>query len=255
MKPIFLIITVCVLGAAIFLGLKIKNNVGANNSASSSETSVNQNGQTPEEFVPPPPPEKTLEEKTLEKLNETIDYKNSDTRKFALDIANKFPGEHNIKQVCAIYKEIFSKWKYVSDPAGEEYFAKASESITDNLTGDCDDFAILMCATLRTIGFNTRLTTAFGTEGGHAFTEVYLTEEPQKVREQINSQYSNLLQDIFGESEVKEINYRNSIDKEGIWLNLDWTSKYPGGKYFNYNRYTIYNFEDNTYFSGTKDEQ
>jgi len=40
-----------------------------------------------------------------------------------------------------------------------------------------------------------------------------------------------LFQYLFGISAVDEINYIED-DESGIWLNLDWNSRYPGGEYF-----------------------
>ena len=45
----------------------------------------------------------------------------------------------------------FLNWVYVNDPAGTDYYAKASESLR-LLRGDCDDYAILMASLIESIG-------------------------------------------------------------------------------------------------------
>ena len=67
-------------------------------------------------------------------------------------------------------------WKYVNDPKGFEYFSPASETIKLKLSGDCDDFAIVMAATLQAIGANTRVVMAYGEKSGHAYAEVNMGE-------------------------------------------------------------------------------
>ena len=173
--------------------------------------------------------------KDLKKLKVSMDINNPTTRKFALDLASEYPGEFNIDQVCNIYDYIFKNWKYVNDPRGIDYFAKASQTIENNLTGDCDDFAILIATTIESIGGKTRINLALNkkTKTGHAFTEVYFNDDPKDLLDRINYHYQNLFQKLFGIPKVKTIHY--SPDKhKGLWLNLDWNSRYPGGEYFDY---------------------
>ncbi|WP_445205129.1 transglutaminase-like domain-containing protein [Tenuifilum sp.] len=168
-----------------------------------------------------------------------MDFTNPTTRSFALSLASEYEGEFNIDQICNIYSYLYDNWKYVSDPRGIDYFAKASETIESNLCGDCDDFAILMAATLECIGGKTRINFVVNENGNaHAFTEVYLKANPDEIKEKIDYHYQNIFQILFGISSVKQINY--TLDKNGIWLNLDWNSKYPGGPYDSYIERTIY---------------
>ena len=78
-------------------------------------------------------------------LEQAVDYTNSLTKSFANLLASKSEGSYNLGQICEIYSYLRKKWKYVNDPVDNEYVAYASESIQDcNLSGDCDDFAVLM---------------------------------------------------------------------------------------------------------------
>jgi hypothetical protein len=58
-------------------------------------------------------------------------------------------------QCFAVFKEINSRWNYVSDPKDGDYIATASESRL--FSGDCDDHSILMAASVRAIGGTPRL--------------------------------------------------------------------------------------------------
>jgi hypothetical protein len=121
-------------------------------------------------------------------------------------------------------------------------------TIDNNLTGDCDDFAILIATAIESIGGRTRINFAFNdtTREGHAFTEVYFEDDPQELYNRINYHYQGILESLFDMPKVDKINYRADRLK-GYWLNLDYSSKYPGGSYFDYNRCTIFYPKENYY--------
>ncbi len=180
------------------------------------------------------------EQELADEIVAAMDYDNSITRDFALKLARKYPGEPNVGQLCQIYKFIRNNWSYVSDPSGAEYFAKASESI-NTMAGDCDDFAVVMATCLKSIGFNTRIILAYGNKGGHAYSEVYLTNDKKDLDallQSINYYYSNIFEKMFGVTKIKSLHYH--VDSEGgIWLNLDYSSQYPGGEFFKANKLVI----------------
>ncbi len=94
----------------------------------------------------------------LDKLFPACDYTNSTTRNYAVNLAAKSPGSYNIAQVCNIFKEILPKWKYVNDPKGSEFYALASSTISEtDLSGDCDDFAVLLYSLITSIGGTARI--------------------------------------------------------------------------------------------------
>ena len=171
-------------------------------------------------------------EKNCSMLSEVVDFSNPTTRNFAVNLANESPGPYNLGQVCSIFNYLYNKWRYVNDPRGSEYVAKASESIgSANLSGDCDDFAVTMCACIIAIGGEARINTAYGPQGGHAFAEVNVAGvEDAKLK--------RIIQGIFTHYNVGQLYYRQEYDKK--WLNLDWQSSYPGGKYFYYTECTTY---------------
>lgn len=170
----------------------------------------------------------------LKLFKDAMDIDEERTRLYALGLAAKYPGEFNIDQICEVYSELYKNWKYVNDPRGREYVAKASTTIKAGLKGDCDDFAILMATIIESIGGEARVVGAYNYEiGGHAYTEVKVgdPEEIPNHLEAVNKHYSKFFGKLFGRTKVDSLNYR--VDEDGnAWLNLDWTSKYPGGKYF-----------------------
>ncbi len=186
--------------------------------------------------------------RNLRNIKAAMDIENPITRKFSLQLAASYPGEYNIDQVCKIFDYLYKNWKYVNDPRGIDYLSKASMTISNNLSGDCDDFAILLAATIESIGGKTRISYAVNNSGdGHAFTEVYFRDDPQVIYKRINYHFQNIFELLFGISRVKQI-YYTSDNLKGIWLNLDWNSKFPGGQYFDYRSRVIYYPREN-YFT------
>ncbi|HLA55380.1 MAG TPA: hypothetical protein VK623_04735 [Flavobacterium sp.] len=162
------------------------------------------------------------------KILDAIDYDNPLVRNFA--VMATFKHFRNFKrygdyrttiQCFAVFYEINSRWNYVSDPKGRDYIAKASESI-QYLSGDCDDHAILMAACVRAIGGTPRLIHT----KGHIYPEILIGRKSDL--ETINYLVKKVL--FIQESKGKEIHYH--IDERGqVWLNLDYTAKYPGGPF------------------------
>jgi len=168
---------------------------------------------------------------TDKEVLKAIDYSNPVVRDFAVQAVNKsFRKEQRrindtnawlLVQCLAVFKEIESKWNYVSDPANEEYFAKASES-TRLLAGDCDDYSILMAGAIKSIGGTTRLVYI----KGHIFPELLIGK-----KENMQMAGTLITHDLFPlETKNKKLNYQED-EKGNIWLNLDYTAHYPGGKF------------------------
>lgn len=149
------------------------------------------------------------------------DYKNNVVRSKAAIIASQTKGNFNIGQVCDIFDYCYDNWKYVNDPNGELY-QKASNTIRNGLTGDCDDFAVLMASMLLSVGGDVRVNFAYAESGGHAFAELNVGKTNIKAyADYIRARYKF----------TGNIWYRQ--DEEGnAWLNLDWWAKHPGGEYY-----------------------
>ena len=162
------------------------------------------------------------------KIINAIEYENPRVRDFSLMATIKdfkevrgYPKYRTIIQCFAVFKEINSRWNYVNDPKGKEYIANATESLL-YFSGDCDDHSILMAACVKSIGGTPRLIHT----GGHIYPEILIGNNADL--ETINYLIKKVL--FAEESKNKKIHYH--IDERGqIWLNLDYTAKYPGGPF------------------------
>lgn len=162
------------------------------------------------------------------KILSAIEYKNPKVRNFAVMATTQnfknvkgYADYRTMIQCFAVFKEINERWNYVSDPKDGDYIATASESL-DFLSGDCDDHSILMAAAIRAIGGTPRLIHT----KGHIYPEILIGT--MKDLETANYLIKNVL--FTKESYRKQLHYH--IDERGqIWLNLDYTAKYPGGPF------------------------
>ncbi len=178
--------------------------------------------------------EAVLEQKTLKpfpnktKIFESVDFLNSKVRNFALFSVNKhftktknYAVNRKFIQYFAVFKEVNSRWNYVNDPKGQEYFASGSESLL-YFSGDCDDHAILMCATIKSIGGSMRLIHT----GRHMYPELLIgTEKDLEIATYLISS------ELFPKQSKHKTIYFHRDEKGKIWLNLDYTARYPGGPF------------------------
>lgn len=167
------------------------------------------------------------------KVAEAVNLKDAEVRNYAVKIGTKHfqefmkRNDRQLIQSFSIFKEINNNWIYVSDPAGEEYFATAIETINqqkvDNrFNGDCDDHAILMAASLKYIGAEVRLVRTTG----HIYPELKIGRK----NDLDNAIYLIRHKLFTEESKGKSIYYH--VDANGvIWLNFDYTGRAPGGKF------------------------
>lgn len=162
------------------------------------------------------------------KIINAIDYQNPKVRNFAVAATTKHFRDvkkhreyRQIIQCFAAFKEINSRWNYVNDPKGRDYIASAGESVM-YLSGDCDDHSVLMAACIRAIGGTPRLIHTTG----HMYPEILIGNKNDL--EMVNYLIKKVL--FEKESKGKDIHYH--IDERGqVWLNLDYTAKYPGGPF------------------------
>ncbi|MDR6844237.1 transglutaminase [Flavobacterium granuli] len=157
-----------------------------------------------------------------------IEYESPKVRNFAIMATTKhfkqirgYSDYRNLIQCFAVFKEINSRWNYVNDPKNGDYIATAHESLL-YFSGDCDDHSILMSACIRSIGGTPRLIHT----KGHIYPEILIGNKSDL--EKVNFLIKNIL--FPEESHRKQLNYH--IDERGqVWLNLDYTAKYPGGPF------------------------
>jgi hypothetical protein len=159
-----------------------------------------------------------------------IDYKNPVVRDFAVQAINENFGRQQegtkmkyriLIQCFAVFKKINENWNYVSDPQDEEYIAKASESVK-LLAGDCDDHSILMSAAIKSVGGTPRLVYT----NGHIYPELLIGS-----KKDLDHMGKLIHEKLFPEqSRGHTIHYHQDQDGR-IWINLDYTAAYPGGKF------------------------
>ncbi|AMO19564.2 transglutaminase-like domain-containing protein [Flavobacterium columnare] len=165
------------------------------------------------------------------KVLKAIDFNTPKVRNFAVwSTTQNFKNVSHLKkyfeyrttiQCFAVFKEIKKRWNYVNDPQGNNYIASASESL-EHFSGDCDDHAILMAAGIKAVGGIPRLIHT----DAHIYPEMLIGTK--RDLEKINYLIHEVL--FTQESKNKPLHYH--IDERGyIWLNLDYTANYPGGKF------------------------
>lgn len=167
-------------------------------------------------------------------ITDAIDYKNPVVRNFAHHAIDKsrFDARKHFKyltiiQSFAIFKEVKGRWNYVRDPENEEYFSKASETILNAgnvnwLQGDCDDYSILMAACIKAIGGKVRLVRTTG----HLYPEILI-----ESRQDLEDLDYIISKELFPNVIDRKNLYFHVDEQERIWLNLDYTAPYPGGKF------------------------
>ena len=168
---------------------------------------------------------------SAEKVANAMDVSHPTTRNTAVKLAAKSKGPFNVDQVARVWLHAYKRWSYVNDPKGQEYFAKASESIENDYAGDCDDFAIVLAAMIQAIGGESRVVMMSSDQGGHAYTEIRVAGELKKIRTTLDR---FVRRNVRGKR-LREIHARPAPptpDGQGsYWLNLDWNAQLPGGPY------------------------
>lgn len=176
-------------------------------------------------------------------LRNAVDYNNPDVVSFARNKATtnfqEYQGlirDRRIIQYFSIFKEIHSRWIYVFDPIGEDFYSKASETIkqmeyNDRFKGDCDDYSIFMAACIRAIGgevklVRTTITRSDGTTFGHMYPEVNIGDKKEL------DNIAHIMRNVLFPNEIGSRPIRYYQDPKGeIWLNFDYNDAYPGGRY------------------------
>jgi len=195
-----------------FSGIFIYQNIV--NTSQSGEALMNSSGSAPEV-------------RRSAAIRDALDSHDPVTRDFAVSlIPQAHGGSFNLAQICDLWETVYSRWTYVDDPSGDDYFSPASRTIALGFKGDCDDFAIVVAAMIESIGGSARIVTAQNGTYGHAYPEVYVgdtLEEFEAAAAYIRKRYH-----------VTDVGCHITTGEDGprYWLNLDWWSSHPGGKFY-----------------------
>lgn len=165
------------------------------------------------------------------KVQNAAEYRDSSVVEFAQEcikdekfayFADRYEKYATAIKSFAIFKVINEKWEYEPDPDGKDIPAKASETVR-SFSGDCEDHAILMASSIKAIGGTARIVLS----EGHAYPELYIGNE---------TDFKNLdiiTKELFPDARGKCLHTHE--EKGGMWLNLDYTENFPGGRFLNDN--------------------
>ena len=160
-------------------------------------------------------------------IRDAIDFREPVTRDSAVSlISREHGGTFRMSQACDIWEAVYSRWTYIEDPDGGDYFSPASRTIALGFRGDCDDFAIVVAAMIEAVGGDARIVYAYNGTAGHAYPEVFVgttQDEFDKAARYIRQRYH-----------VTDVGCHVTRDNSGTryWLNLDWWSNHPGGTFY-----------------------
>lgn len=129
---------------------------------------------------------------------------------------DEYPEYENIIKCLSVFKETKAQWVYIKDL--DVYHADAIESL-ESMSGDIDDYAILMCALIKSIGEEVRIKNVDGVF--HPELCIGSKKDKSRVKSLIKT-------DLFlKESKNQEIEFES--DAEGrIWLSLSYYGDFPG---------------------------
>jgi len=164
----------------------------------------------PMEFRPAAEPVKYKERSNpahyFDKANRLMDSKDPAVLRKAAEIAARFPGGFSIFQAAAAFDFVHNNVTYLAEPAGEDRWQSPAETLR-LLTGDCEDYTLLLSALLTAMGGQTR----FHVETDHAFLSVFIGGDPQPATDSLSRYYNTDLRTVsFG-------------DRFGQWLCADAT--------------------------------
>lgn len=189
--------------------------------------------------LPSPGSRDTYIKTIVRKVNKATDYSNPTVKAFAAQLAGQYEGKYNLSQVAAMHQHLYNNFKYVNDPNTLDYFERASEVVASNLSSDCDGFATLIYSLVTAIGGRARWNVAWSSEGGHAFSEVYLADTKIKADRIIDDMlkkwrmnWKNVFNTFWNYMTDNNYELNYTADETGVWLNLDYSSAFPGGPYF-----------------------
>ena len=171
-------------------------------------------------------------DKTVKGIKRKLNSNDSAVRNFAVKHSLEYFDEYYIKygqivRPLSLFRYINENFKYVMDNRRDEYFAAPQETILNGLGGDCDDHSILMASAMGSIGARSRIILI----KGHAYPELFIGDK------KAFDHFKQAVVQLFQAYDIKNIFY-HAHDNE-YWINLDYTERYPGGRYMNGEVYAV----------------
>lgn len=201
----------------------------------------------------PSPNSNSNELTTLNKIKERINVEDPVTQNFYNSLTSNVSNEPSIIKIAYIHNYLATKWNYLENSDNKTSNKKASEIIQNNLTGNDEDFSILIASIIKSMGERARIVLGHNNSEEHTYAEVYLSSDKEKALSLINEliKFETI---NFGIDSQNITHYR--VDGNGeYWLNLDNSSSYPGGIYYHSITDTIFDIEKNTYFESRTFEE
>jgi transglutaminase-like putative cysteine protease len=148
----------------------------------------------------------------FQKVNSYITPGDASVKALAREIAEKYPSEYNIYQICSAFDLVSNSIAYISEPEGEDHWQFPNETLRIK-NGDCEDQAFLLASLIQALGGTARV---YATDN-HLFASVYIGQvnHTSRIAEAISRYYGTRL----------EIYYQ--IDEYGSWLVLE-----PSGGFY-----------------------
>jgi transglutaminase-like putative cysteine protease len=151
-----------------------------------------------------------------DKVQDEVDFENSNVRQIANDVKKKYPGNYNLYQAIEAYDHVLTEFDYIKDPSGKDVWYNPGETCSRG-GGDCEDLAILFSSVIGALGGTTRI---FLSET-HAFSGLFIGNGTTKTS------ILNAIEVFYG----SDLNFVILDDGENAWLSADTAggSLYLGG--------------------------
>ncbi len=142
----------------------------------------------------------------FDKANQLMDPKDPAVVRLADQIRANFSGPCSIFQAAAAFDWVHDNITYKAEPAGQDYWQPPAETLRI-LTGDCEDYALLLSAVITAMNGTTR----FEVEDDHAFLSVYAGTDLALITDSLSRYYNT------------DIRVAAFHDGYGWWLSADAT--------------------------------
>jgi transglutaminase-like putative cysteine protease len=146
------------------------------------------------------------------------------TRNFAVSASTEYFSSQelydqygDVLRYLSLYRYLQENFSYVSDPLYHNYYSTAEETIDNGLAGDCDDWSVLVYASVQAIGGSARLIRI----AGHIYPEVLVGSAAE-----FEYWLIQLLDELYQKDHPTA--YYHHVDKQNnVWLSFDF-GEYPG---------------------------